>query len=107
MIREHPPPEKGDAVPGAVDAALARMNVETEREEKAFDLAAHFAEPLRALGEEQEIIHVSDVNRGPKLALDEMVERVEVNVGEELRGLVARGMPRRRSKGVKRLSPGK
>ena len=62
-------------------------------------------EPPLIVGEDQEVIDVTDVAQ-PKAVADEVIERIEVDVGEELARLVAQRQTPRRSMGVNRSSPG-
>ncbi len=73
------------------DDVLGRMQPQPQASQKVPDLFAHFGQVLLVVGEHQEIIDVADVALDPQAVLDEVIERVEVDVGEELAGLVADG----------------
>ncbi len=63
-------------------------------------------QPPLVVGEDEEVIDVADVAQ-PEMVGDEVVERVEVDVGEKLASLVARQRgPACGSAGVNRSSPG-
>ena len=47
------------------------------------------------VAKEQEVVAIAHIGRALELALDEVVERVEVEVGPRLRGEVADGQPAR------------
>ena len=55
------------------------------------DLTMHFVELLLAVGKQQEVVHVARIGAGAEIADDHVVHGIEIDVGEELRGLVAEG----------------
>ena len=61
------------------------------RDKKVPDLFSHVGQVPLVVGEHQKIIDVADIALDPQPVLDEVIERVEVDVGEELAGLVADG----------------
>ena len=86
--REDPVAEEADALVAREDDALVPVDPEPERSRNSLDLGPDLVEPPLVVGEDQEVIDVTDVAQ-PEPVGDEVVERVEVDVGEELAGLVA------------------
>ena len=75
---------------GKIDA-LGRVKPQPQANQKVPDLFSHVGQVLLVVGEHQKVIDVADVALDPQPVLDEVIERVEVDVGEELAGLVADG----------------
>ena len=50
--------------------------------------------------EEQEVIHIAQVPFAAQDALDELVQRIQVDIGPELRGLVANRQATRAAQGA-------
>ena len=70
------------------DDALVTVDLKTESLEELLDLRSDLVQPPLVVGEDQEVIDVADVAQSQPVA-DEVIERVEVDVGEELARLVA------------------
>ena len=88
MRREDPVTEEPDSVPGRENDALVRMDAEPQLFEESADLVADLVQPPLVVGEDQEVVDVADIAQ-PQPVGDEVVQRVEVDIGEELAGLVA------------------
>ena len=89
--RQDPVAEEPDAVLDREDHALLRVKPQPQANQKVPDPFPHVGQVPLVVGEHQEIIDVADVALDPQPVLDEVIERVEVDVGEELAGLVADG----------------
>ena len=50
------------------------------------DPASPFLQTAQIVAEKREVVHVSEIALGPEHLLAEMVEAVEIHVGEELAG---------------------
>ncbi len=86
--REDPVTQKADALVAREHDTLVPVDLEPEAFEELADLVPNLVETPLVVGEDEEIIDVADVAQ-PEPVGDEVVERVEVDVGEELAGLVA------------------
>ena len=69
------------------------MQREANAAEELVDLTMHFVELLLAVGKQQEVIHVARIGAGAEIADDHVVHGIEIDVGEELRRLVAERQP--------------
>ena len=90
VSREDAVAEKANAVASGKYDTLIVVDTQTESLEELADLSAHFVDASLVVGENQEVVDVAHVAE-PQTVGDEVVERVEVNVGEELAGLVSQG----------------
>ena len=106
VVWKHTPPEERDAIGAPVHPRLAVMHAQTKLIQFGFQMEPCFVQELFVLVEQDEVIHIAGIGTGPDLAQDEMVELVQVDVGEELGCLIPERETRRRSRGVKRSSPG-
>lgn len=92
---------------GGKNLRLSGVEDEAAALEEALDAAAPCGEAVGVVVEEGEIVDVAEVAIRPQHLLAEVVEPVEVDVGEELLVRLPIGSPRRRSNGANRSSPGK
>ena len=81
--------QEPDALIARKDHALVAVDLKTQRLQEALGLSAYLMQPPLVVGEDQEVIDVPDVAQSQAVA-DEMIERVELDVGEELARLVAK-----------------
>ena len=88
------------------DSGLAAMETQAAVSEEPGDATPPVFQAFGVVVEEREVVDVAQVAPRPQDLLAEVVETVEVHVGEELARQVAMGRPRRRSNGVNRSSPG-
>ena len=86
--REDPIAQEADALFAREDDALVPMDSEPQGLQKMLDLPFDLVEPPLVIGKDEKVINVADVTQ-PEMVSDEMIKRVEVDVGEELAGLVA------------------
>ena len=56
-------------------------------------------QPVLVIGEEDQVIAVPHITRHPQLFLDEVIDRVQQDVGEELAGQIANWQPARMDSG--------
>ena len=73
------------------DAGLAGVEPQAAAFEEAGDAVPPLHEPLGVVVEEREVVHIAQVALRPQDLLAEVVEAVEMDVGEELAGQVADG----------------
>lgn len=93
MGGEQPKAEERETVATPMNTALARVQRKAKAVQKLADLAMHFVKLLLAVGKQQEVIHVACVGARPEIADDHVVHGIQVDVGEELRRLVAERQP--------------
>ena len=79
---------------------LARVKAETTPFEVAGDPSPPFVQPLGLVVKQHEIVHVAHIALRPQDILAEMIEAVQIDIGEELAGQVSDGeapptLPRR------------
>src|SRR5271157_3658787 len=86
--REDPIAKEADALFAREDDALVPMDSEPQGLQKMLDLPFDLVQPPFVVGEDQEVIDVADVAQSEAVG-DKVIERVEVDVGEELARLVA------------------
>lgn len=86
-----PVAEEANAALDYEDHTLPGMQRQSQPNQKLLDLLARVGQEAIVVGEYQQIIDITDVAPDPQAVLDEAVERVEVEVGEELPGLAADG----------------
>src|SRR5271157_2458284 len=88
VAREDPIAQEADALFAREDDALVPMDLEPQALQKMLDLPLDLVEPSLVVGKDEKVINVADVTQ-PEMVGDEVIEGVEVDVGEELAGLVA------------------
>src|SRR5262249_42883856 len=88
MGREDPIAQEADALFAREDDALVPVDLEPQGLQEMLDLPLDLVEPLLVVGEDEKVIDVADVAQSQALG-DEVVQGIEVDVGEELAGLVA------------------
>ncbi len=86
--REDTIAQEPDALIARKNHALVLVDLKTQRLQESLDLQSHLVQPPLVVGEDQEVINVADVAQ-PETVGDEVIERIEVDVGEELARLVA------------------
>jgi hypothetical protein len=91
VCRENPVAEESYALLDREDDVLRRMQTQTQANQEVSDLFSHFGQMPFLLGEHQKIIDVADVALDSQPVLDEVIERVQIDVCEKLVGLVADG----------------
>ena len=98
LLRQAPPSagkqneaQEGGGLAGGGDVGLGRVKAQAPALQKALDPFPPFGELIRIVVEEGEVVHVAHVPLGPQHLLAEVVEAIEVEVGEELAGEVANG----------------
>src|SRR4051795_8034995 len=84
VIGKNPPAEKSDAVARMINPALTRMHLQPHALQGFFYPKPHFRQLFLAFAKYQKIVHVPDVNPWPQLTLNHLVQRIEIDVGEEL-----------------------
>jgi hypothetical protein len=92
MGRKDPIAQEPHALIARKDYALVLVDLKTQRFQEALDLQTHLMQPPLVVGEDQEVIDVTDVAH-PEPVGHIMIERIEVDVGEELARLVAQRQP--------------
>jgi len=81
--------EKANAIFHTRNHVLAWVHSQSQAIEVVVGDPANFGEFLRRFAEDDEIIDVANVRLATKDFFDEVVEGIEVDIGEELAGLVA------------------
>ena len=89
VSRKDSPAQERDPVLTAIDAAFALVNAQSQPGEALLDTAHHTAERLFRLVEQQEVVDTTNERPRPEFPVHHLVERVEVDVGEELRRLIS------------------
>jgi len=103
--REDPIAKEADTLFAREHHALVPMDLEPQGLQKMLDLPFDLVEPPLVVGEDQEVIDVADVTQ-PEMVGDEVIEGVEIDVGEKLAGLIAQRQTPTPLDGVNRSSPG-
>ncbi len=80
---EDPVAQEADALIAREDDALVPVDLEPQALQESLDLGPDLVQMPLVVGEDEEVIDVADVIQ-PELVGEELVERVEVDVGEEL-----------------------
>ena len=88
------------------DTGLAWVQAQAATFQEAGNPAPPVLELPGVVVKQDEVVHIAQVALRTQDFLAEVVQAVQVEVGEELAGQVPDGRPRRRSKGVNRSSPG-
>lgn len=86
---KQPPAEEWKAILATVDAALAVVHAEPQPFQERGDRYMHPRQCLLVVVEQDEVVDVAEVQPRPKFAQYEVIQRIQVHVGEELRRLVA------------------
>lgn len=86
--------EKVDALPATLQDDFVRVQLQVKAfGQEMFDLRLPFGQGFRFIGQEYEIVDIAQVALDLEDVFDELVEFVEVNIGEELAGQAADGQP--------------
>lgn len=92
-IRVEHETQEGNAGCAGLDLCFPVMEDEAQAREEPLDLPTNVVQSRLAVVESAEVVGIADVSAHPELLLDEVVERVELDVGEELAREVADGEP--------------
>jgi hypothetical protein len=93
VIRENTPTEERNPRGGPVYPALPFMHTEPEIAQFRLDAAPRVFQKAPVVVEQQKIIHIPAVGARAYRAKNKLIQRVQINVGEELRRLVAQWQP--------------
>ena len=91
MRGEHSIAEKANALLDRKDRVLSWVKFQPQSAEKSADLFTGFRQLPLVVREQQKIIDIAHIALEPQSLFDEVIERIEIHVGEELTGLVADG----------------
>jgi hypothetical protein len=87
------PAKKGNPVGCTMDPAFAGMETEPEVCQEPLDAVFHLAKVLFGVGKEEKVIHVADILAGLQLSHNVVVEPIQIDIAEELGGLIAKRKP--------------
>lgn len=104
---EDPPAQESEAIGNGIDAAFAGMDLEAVGDEKFLNGLPHAGKFGVRAAEKDEIIDVPGILARFQLAADEMIQGIEIDIGEELRGLIAERQAATALKGSKQMVAGK
>jgi hypothetical protein len=92
-IRKDPPAKKGNSILCTVYPGLAGMKLYPQPAEPFRDTVTHFAQRLLVVTKEQEVIDIPHEFTRLQLPAHKVIEWVQVDIGKELRCLVAKRKP--------------
>lgn len=95
MAWEYREPEKRNTTRDGEHLRAVAVHAQAQAFEEGLDRLAPVPERGLLIREQQEIVAVAQIRGATKLALHELVQRMQVRVGEKLAGLVADGQPPR------------
>jgi hypothetical protein len=99
VIREHEESKEGNPVSRAVDDALAGMQAESKAPRVPRQLVPKLLQLRAIVTEDDEVVAVPNVRRAAKAFLHEVVQRVQVDIREELARQVPDWQPPRARRG--------
>lgn len=89
LLREQTPSQKRHSFGAAIHTRFPFMQPKPQTRQKVSNTLAHFSQRGLVVSKKDEIVHVAQIPLWPQFPKHELIERVQINVGEELRGLIA------------------
>ena len=91
MPGENPISQQIETASDGHDVRLVRMQAEAFLAQAFARLPAQFRQSRLVVVEDHHVIHVAEIRLDPEVFLHEVVEGIEIEIGEELAGEVADG----------------